>query len=216
MKNIVWVILCLAFVLFLPACSSGPRLGGNNVVNDAINSEVESMNARSVLFVIAHENFQDNEFGIPRDILKAKGCKIVVASSGSSTATGALGGKVTPDISLDEALSRIDEFNAVIFIGGGGASEYFNSPVAHQIARDAKDVVAGICIAPVILANAGVLDGKKATVWDDGKGTQKKLIESKGAVFVSQPVVVDGKLVTANGPSAAKLFGERIAELLAK
>lgn len=169
---------------------------------------------KSVLFVIAHEGFQDNEFSIPRDILKAKGYKIVVASSDTSPASGALGGKVTPDIAIDEALNRIDEFSAVIFIGGGGASEYFKNPVAHQIARDTKNVIAGICIAPVILANAGVLDGKKATVWNDKNGTQSKLIESKGAVFVSQPVVVDGNLVTANGPSAAKAFGERIAELL--
>lgn len=207
MKNLVLAALCLAFVLLLSACSSSPQ----TAVND-VNLEVGNM--KSVLFVIAHEGFQDNEFGIPRDLLKAKGYKIVVASSDTSLATGALGGKVAPDISIDEALNRIDEFDAVVFIGGGGAAEYFKNPVAHQIARDAKNVIAGICIAPVILANAGVLDGKKATVWDDGKGTQKKLIESKGAVFVSQPVVVDGKLVTANGPSAAKDFGERIAELL--
>ena len=169
---------------------------------------------KSVLFVIAHNGFQDNEFSIPRDILKAKGHKIIVASSDTSPASGALGGKVNPDISLDTVLNRIDEFDAVIFIGGGGAREYFNSPVVHQIARDAKNIIAGICIAPLILANAGVLDGKKATVWNDKNGTQSKLIESKGAVFVAQPVVVDGKLVTANGPSAAKVFGERIAELL--
>jgi len=204
MKNRLLVVACLALAVFVSACSSAPQ--------SDIAQEVGNM--KSVLFVIAHEGFQDNEFSIPRDILKAKGHKIVVASSDASPASGALGGKVTPDIAIDEALNRIDEFSAVIFIGGGGASEYFNSPVAHQIARDAKNVVAGICIAPVILANAGVLDGKKATVWNDKNGTQSKLIESKGAVFVAQPVVVDGKLVTANGPSAAKAFGERIAELL--
>lgn len=206
MKNSILVV-CLALAVLVSACSSIPQ----SAVND-LNQEVGNM--KSVLFVIAHNGFQDNEFSIPKDILKAKGHKIMVASSDTSPASGALGSKITPDISIDEALNRIDEFDAVIFIGGGGAREYFNSPVAHQIARDAKNVIAGICIAPVILANAGVLDGKKATVWDDGKGTQKKIIESKGAVFVSQPVVVDGKLVTANGPSAAKVFGERIAELL--
>jgi len=169
---------------------------------------------KSILFIIAHKGFQDNEFSIPRDILKAKGHKITVASSDTSLALGAMGSKVIPDITIDEALKRIVEFDAVIFVGGGGAREYFDSSVAHQIARDTKNIIAAICIAPLILANAGVLNGKKATIWNDTSGTQKNLIESKGAVFVAQSVVVDGKLVTANGPGAAKLFGESIAELL--
>lgn len=208
MKNSIIAVVCLAIVLFISACSSIPQ----SAVND-LNQEVGNM--KSVLFIIAHNGFQDNEFGIPRDLLKAKGHKIVVASSDASPASSALGGKVTPDITIDEAMNRVDEFDAVIFVGGGGAREYFDSPVAHQIARDANNIIAGICIAPLILANAGVLDGKKATIWNDKNGTQSKLIESKGAVFVAMPVVVDGKLVTANGPSAAKEFGNRIAELLA-
>ncbi len=70
-----------------------------------------------------------------------------------------------------------------------------------------------ICIAPTILAYAGVLEGKKATVWNqDGK--QAEILTKNGAEFVDELVVVDGKIVTANGPPAAEAFGKKILEML--
>ncbi|MEM3519623.1 MAG: DJ-1/PfpI family protein, partial [Candidatus Hadarchaeales archaeon] len=104
--------------------------------------------------------------------------------------------------------------DAIIFVGGSGSSLYFNDPTALAIAKEAftkKKVVGAICIAPVILANAGVLKGKNATVWD-GEFVEK--IERGGAKFVNRPVVVDGNVVTANGPQAAREFGRAIAKLL--
>ena len=174
----------------------------------AISSNVEVNDMAKVLFVIAHDGFQDTEFGVPRDILKEQ--EVVVASTDTSPAKGAYGAEVTPDMTIEDALKDIDSFDAVIFIGGPGANVYFDNPTAHKIAQNAKNVLAAICIAPVTLGKAGMLKGKKVTVWDDGKGTQVRMIEDAGAVFVDEPVVVDGNLITANGPPAAQKFGEAI------
>jgi len=172
-----------------------------------------------ILFIVAQNKFRDEEFFHPRDILKSH--EIEVASLTTKTATGVLGGEIKPDLDIEEALKRVkdDAYDAVIFVGGQGAIEYFTHPAALDIARtaaesDAVKVLGAICIAPLILAHAGVLDGKKVTCWDDDKGTKKKIIESKGAAFVAKNVVADGKIVTANGPQSAKKFGEKIFDML--
>ncbi len=194
MRKLVFLLL-----IFLVGCAAKtPTISNNAEVNDMA----------KVLFVIAHEGFRDEECFEPKEVLKDQ--EVIIASTETTPATGSLGGKITPDITLDEALNRINEFDAVVFVGGPGASVYFENPTAHKIAQSAKNILAAICIAPVTLAKAGVLKGKKATVWNDGQKTQAKILEDNGATYVAEDVVVDGNLITANSPNAAKKFGEAI------
>ena len=72
---------------------------------------------------------------------------------------------------------------------------------------EAGKVVAAICIAPVILARAGLLKGKRATVFPDGIPE----LEKAGAVYTAQSVERDGRIITGNGPEAAEAFGREIA-----
>ena len=120
--------------------------------------------------------------------------------------------RVKPDVLIGKV--KVEDYDAVIFVGGVGAKEYFESEAAHKLAREADEkekIVAAICIAPSILANAGILKGKKATAYP----SEKTNLEAKGAVFVDENVVVDGRIITANGPGAAAEFGEAIVEGLA-
>jgi len=73
-------------------------------------------------------------------------------------------------------------------------------------------MVAAICIAPVILANAGLLKKKNATVFK----SEIAAIEAKGAVYSGSGVTVDGNLITASGPDQAKQFGKEICGFLSK
>jgi protease I len=75
-----------------------------------------------------------------------------------------------------------------------------------------EKIVGAICIAPVTLANAGILTGKKATVFE----SETKKLKDKGANCTRKNVERDGKTITANGPKAAKEFGETIAKALAE
>ncbi|MBK9942349.1 MAG: DJ-1/PfpI family protein [Kouleothrix sp.] len=70
--------------------------------------------------------------------------------------------------------------------------------------RDRKEVAA-ICLAPVILANAGILKGRKATV----AGTEATTLERQGAQHTGPGVTVDGNLVTGNASKQSKLFGQK-------
>ena len=107
------------------------------------------------------------------------------------------------------------DYDAVVFVGGVGAQEYWADSTAHAIAKAAVDsgkVLGAICIAPVTLGNAGVLSGKRATVWS----SERERLEAGGAVYTGADVEVDGRVVTASGPGAAKEFGKRIATLLSE
>jgi protease I len=73
-------------------------------------------------------------------------------------------------------------------------------------------VLGAICIAPTILAKAGVLKGKQATVWD-AKGEQIAILKAAGARYTGNEVTVDALLVTGNGPNAAEEFGRTFATL---
>lgn len=169
-----------------------------------------------VLIIVAQQGYQDHEYGVPKQILESAGIEVITASKYTGPCTGGLGGNTKAKLSLSEV--ETTEFDAIIFAGGPGAIKYQHDSEAHIIAKDAVEndkILAAICIAPTILAYAGVLDGRKATVWNQD-GQQQNVLTNNGAEFTNESVTVDGKKITANGPPAAQEFGEKILEMLQK
>jgi protease I len=166
---------------------------------------------KRVLMVIAPENFRDEEYREPRRILEERGCAVTVASTSTRPSKGMLGMTVTPDRTLDAV--RAADFDAVIFVGGYGAEALYGDTRAHSLAQQtaaAGRPLGAICVAPTILANAGVLKGRKATVWPG----QSKALVAAGADYTSKPVERDGTIITADGPTSAVKFGEEVARAL--
>ena len=71
--------------------------------------------------------------------------------------------------------------------------------------------VAAICAAPKVLANAGLLGGKKATAFP---GTLEALTLAQ-TQLVDAPVVTDGLITTSRGPGTAMDFALSLLEILA-
>lgn len=168
--------------------------------------------AGKVLLVIAPENFRDEELLHTKEELERAGAETTVASAKTGEVKGMLGARVTPDLKLDQV--RVDDYDAVVFVGGSGSAAYFNDKQAISIAKKVFDkgkILCAICIAPVVLANAGVLKGKRATAFPDDSVPK---IKGKGAIYTGKPVEVDGKIITADGPAAAREFGRTIAKAL--
>lgn len=166
---------------------------------------------KKAVFIIAQRNFRDEEFFIPKEILEKNQIKVVVGSSSLATASGMLGAKVKPDILLKDI--KAADFDAIVFIGGSGSSQYWGDSLAHSLAQEAvkqNKVLAAICIAPVTLANAGVLAGKKCTVWP----SESAVLRAKGGTATGTELEVDGLIVTASGPEAAQKFGQALLEEL--
>jgi protease I len=164
-----------------------------------------------VLLAVAPERFRDEELFVTQEELKRDGHATSVASTRRGTCQGSRGGTVTATVALSQADVR--DYDAIVFVGGGGSRVLFTDADALRLAREAHGqgkVVAAICLAPVVLANAGVLEGRNATV----AGTQAGTIEAKGAHYTGPGVTVDGNVVTGNAPKASRLFGQRVADLL--
>ena len=164
-----------------------------------------------VLLAVAPERFRDEELFVTRKELEQRGHVTTVGSTRRGKCPGSRGGSATATVALSEA--RAEDYDAIVFVGGGGSRMLFGDEDALRLARQGHAlgrIMAAICLAPVILANAGVLRGKKATV----AGTQAKAIEAKGARYMGPGVTVDGSVVTGNAPKASRLFGQTIADLL--
>ena len=161
--------------------------------------------------IIAPKDFRDEELFDTKASLEEEGIDVIIASKTRHEATGVLGRTVKPDLSLNDVV--VDSYDAVIFVGGSGSSVYFNDEKAQEIAKQASEkrkIVAAICIAPSILANAGILKGKQATAY----ASEASNLRTKGADYTGSPVTLCNKVITANGPTAAREFGKTIAEEL--
>jgi protease I len=167
-----------------------------------------------IAMIIAPSDFRDEEYEVPKQTFESEDIEVNTFTKGVYEARGALGSVVHVDGMLEPSFSP-EVFDAVVFVGGAGARVYFNDTQVLDIVRNAFNqgkIVAAICIAPSILANAGVLQGKKATSYT----SEQSNLEERGAIVVQKDVVVDGLIVTANGPSAAGVFAKEIIALCKK
>jgi len=208
MSNRALYPVCIALgLLVLAACRPTPTPA------PAAPTGLPTPEKGRVLMVIAPENFRDEEYARPRGALESAGYAVTVASRSRETARGMLGMTVRPDLLLSEA--RAADYDAVVFVGGSGAQTYWDDPEAHRLAQEAAaggKVVAAICIAPVILARAGVLEGKQATVFDPPSLCAE--LTAHGAICTGASVQRDGRTVTASGPQAADEFAQAILAAL--
>ncbi len=171
---------------------------------------------KRVVMVIAFQGFRDEEYFVPKEILERAGVEVKTASIKLGIAMGEEGGEASIDFLISAI--RPEEFDAVIFVGGPGCLQDLDNDDAYHLARETvsqNKILAAICISPVILAKAGVLKEKKATVWNSPLDkTPLKILEENGAEYIDKDVVRDGKIITANGPTAAEGFAQKILENL--
>lgn len=167
---------------------------------------------KKAVLIIPSQNFRDDELIETKRALDMAGVQTVIASSKRGIIGGMLGNIVEATIALNRL--SVDDYDAIIFIGGPGVEEYFDNPVARNIARDAagkRKVLAAISAAPTILANAGVLTGRRATAFM----SEREKIQQAGAIYTGAPIERDASLITCSGPAAAPQFGLTIAQALA-
>ena len=198
------IILFLVLIL-IAGCAEEPV-----EISDEIKEKVIGMKA---LLIIAQNNFRDEELSEPKAVLESAGIEVTVASITTNAAKGMLGMEVTPDLAVKDA--NADDYDAIVVIGGAGSPELANHQEVLDLLVDAAGkgkIIGSICMGPTVLAKAGILQGRKATVFSSGADD----VKAGGAIYTNQDVVVDGKLVTATGPAVAKAFGKKLVEVMSQ
>ena len=168
------------------------------------------------VYVFLANGFEDVEALIPVDVLRRGGVEVVTVSTveDSQVVETAHGVQIVADAMFADC----DFADAdLLFLPGGmpGASNlYEHAGVCQAVLSQAKDgkKVAAICAAPaVVLAQLGVLDGKRATCYP---GFEKMLTKAQ---YTADLVTVDGNVTTAEGPAAAFPFAyELLSQLVSK
>jgi len=167
---------------------------------------------KKVALIIASQNFQDEELFGTKRVLDAAQVLTVIASTRRGVKRGTLGNIAEASIPVDRL--KVEEYDAIIFIGGVGAAEYVASPSALNVAREAVrngKVLAAIGVAPTILANAGVLAGIRATSFL----SERERLTQGGAIYSGFPVERDRFIITGTGPGAVVPFGRAIVDAMA-
>ena len=175
-------------------------------------TQVPLTTGKKAVLIIPSQNFRDDELVETKRALDMAGVETVLASTRRGIIKGMLGNMVESKVLLSGL--RVDDYDAIIFIGGPGVEEYFDSAIAKNIARDAagkRKIVAAISAAPTILANAGVLTGRRATAFL----SEREKLQQGGAVFTGAPIERDAHIITCYGPLAAAQFGRAVAAALA-
>jgi protease I len=165
-----------------------------------------------ILLVVAPRGFRDEEALVPKARFEAAGHAVTVASTRTGPVKGTFQAWLAADLSLAEA--RAADFAAVVFAGGEGAPELLRNRSALRLCREAAAsgrVLAALCAATSVLAEAGVLEGRRATGWKD----RLAHLAAKGAVLCDGGVVTDPSgIVTADGPARADAFADAVLKVV--
>lgn len=149
------------------------------------------------------------------DLMRRAQFNVVTAGLENSVTTikASRGTLLLPDTTLNEALKI--EFDMIVLPGGlPGADHLNNDPriiqLIQKLATTGKYTCA-ICAAPRALAQAGVLEGRRATSYP---GTLDKM-EIPGMTYTGEAVTCDGTIITSRGPGTAMEFALTLIETLA-
>jgi len=144
------------------------------------------------------------------DILRRAGAEVLMASTDAGPVEGRNKIKVLADRGLDEALT--EDFDMIVLPGGAGGTRRLKedariSGALKQFSAKEK-IIAAICAAPTVLAATGLIEGRRIT---SHPGVREELKDEK---ISDERVVIDGNLVTSQGPGTALEFAFRLVAIL--
>jgi protease I len=157
------------------------------------------------------EDFEDSEFRVPYDKLKAAGHEVsIIGMKKGEKLTGKKQKETAMvDMAIDEA--RPESFGA-LFIPGGGSPDHLRADdrfVAFARAFAQKPILA-ICHGPQLLLTADMVHGRTMTAWKTVQGD----LRHAGANVTDREVVIDKNLVTSRMPSDLDAFVRESLRLL--
>lgn len=169
--------------------------------------------AQPVAVFVPHDLFRDDEYDNIVRVLERAQLSVVVVSSDTTAAQGIDGLLLKPERLLKEITP--DEFAALVLVNGSGIVPYWKDTVLQERCRQfaaAGRLVAAIELAPLVLARAGILKGKNATVFPHRYAIN--ILKEHGARHRFKSVVIDGNIITAARAEHTPAFARAIVRKL--
>ncbi|MGB8708009.1 MAG: type 1 glutamine amidotransferase domain-containing protein [Dehalococcoidia bacterium] len=163
--------------------------------------------------ILAEQDFEDVELMEPLKAMKEAGAQIFIVGSGSQTSYQGKRGKATIKVDIDADKVRAEDFDAVIIPGGYAPDKMrLHQPMIDLVrkAHDLGKVIAAVCHGPQLLISAGIVSGRRLTSWPSVAIDLK----NAGAIWVDEPLVKDGNIITSRRPSDLPLFNRAIIQAL--
>ena len=163
--------------------------------------------------ILAEQDFEDVELMEPLKAMKEAGAQIFIVGSGSQTSYQGKRGKITIKVDIDADKVRAEDFDAVIIPGGYAPDKMrLHQPMIDLVrkAHDLGKVIAAVCHGPQLLISAGIVSGRRLTSWPSVAIDLK----NAGAIWVDEPLVKDGNIITSRRPSDLPLFNRAIIQAL--
>lgn len=164
---------------------------------------------KRVLCLVA-DGFEEIEMVTPVDLLRRCGVEVVMAAVGEDlNVTGKCGVRVRADAILSDVTTS--GFDLLFIPGGPGVAKLREDGRAAALARsfiDAEKPVAAICAAPLVLADAGLLEGRHFTA-------HNSVHDQLPGALADERVVEDGLLITSRGAGTAIDFGLWLVQRMA-
>ena len=161
------------------------------------------------------QGFEDSEFRVPYDRLRAAGVRVDVVGTKAGEKLEGYRGKerVRADRGIDDV--RPDEY-AALFIPGGYSPDHLRADerfVAFVKAFEATgNPIAAVCHGPQLLISAELVRGRTLTAWRTIQGDLRQM----GATVRDEPVVVDRNWITSRQPSDLEAFSDAFLQALGR
>ena len=169
--------------------------------------------AQSTVVCLLGQGFEDSEFRVPYDRLRAAGVEVDVVEAKAGEELKGYRGKETvrADRAIDDV--RPDQYRA-LFIPGGYSPDHLRADdrfVAFVKGFEATGrPVAAVCHGPQLLISAELVRGRTLTAWKTIQGDLRQM----GAKVKDAPVVIDRNWITSRQPSDLEMFSDALLRAL--
>jgi protease I len=163
------------------------------------------------LLAFLDDIYEDLELWYPKLRLEEAGYELKSAAPGLKTYAGKHGYPAASDLLLRDARSQ--DFCGLLVPGGFMPDKLRRDPHVLSLTREFFEqgkLVAFICHGGWIPISAKILNGKRVT----GSLGIKDDLENAGGIWVNEPVVVDGNLISSRTPRDLAPFGLAMVKFL--
>ena len=167
----------------------------------------------SKVVIVVGEDFEDSEFSVPFERLKAAGHSVTLMGTEVGETVHSKRGKTEAKIEQTAEKAYPDDFDALVVPGGYSPDHLRLDPDIVNFTRGFVETgkpVAAICHGPQLLIEAEAVKGRRLTSWPS---VRKDLINA-GASWVDEQVVEDENLITSRKPEDLEAFCNSLLQKL--